>query len=180
MDQIERYLADAKALALDAFVTKHGDRFLLKTPEADLSYWDDAIDFETQTIPRDTIEATMELGGNLDSSEEFRSQWRVLVIKKGPGNPYPDRVSVGRAWRSDMVLRLSFVSKLHAHFLIAAPDGVLRLIDQRSANGTRVNGASIEPGQPVELAVGDRIGFGPKFELLYLDAAALTERLRRL
>ena len=62
----------------------------------------------------------------------------VLPVVKAPGNPYPDRVSVGRARNCDVVMRDPSVSKLHAHFRIGGPK--LELVDIDSQNGTRVNG----------------------------------------
>src|ERR1700751_1190046 len=40
----------------------------------------------------------------------------VRSIVKTPGNPYPDRISIGRARNCDVAIRDPSVSKLHAHF----------------------------------------------------------------
>src|SRR5262245_48740931 len=42
----------------------------------------------------------------------------VYVVAKAPGNPYLDRISVGRARNCDIVVRDGSVSKLHAHMRI--------------------------------------------------------------
>ena len=70
----------------------------------------------------------------------------VLAVVKAPGNPYPDRVSVGRARNCDVVMRDPSVSKLHAHFRVGGPK--LELVDIDSQNGTRVNGRALAPHQP--------------------------------
>ncbi|MGZ3425634.1 MAG: FHA domain-containing protein [Polyangia bacterium] len=99
----------------------------------------------------------------------------VLPVVKAAGNPYPDRVSVGRARNCDLVMRDPSVSKLHAHFRIGGPK--LELVDIDSQNGTRVNGRALAPHQPAQVANGDTILFGSVAARL-VDAAALYDLLR--
>jgi hypothetical protein len=84
---------------------------------------------------------------------------KVIPIIKAPGNPFPDRISVGRASNCDIVLRESSVSKLHAHFHVITPIEV-ELVDTKSANGTRVNAKPVEPLVATRLRNGDSIFFG--------------------
>ena len=51
------------------------------------------------------------------------------------------------------------VSRLHA-VLIASPDGNWAILDPGSANGTRLNGREIPPGEQIPLHEGDRINLG--------------------
>jgi hypothetical protein len=99
----------------------------------------------------------------------------VLPVVKAPGNPYPDRVSVGRARNCDLVMRDPSVSKLHAHFRVGGPK--LELVDIDSQNGTRVNGRPLAPHQPAQVASGDTILFGSVAAKL-VDAATLYDLLR--
>ncbi len=173
MDALDIYLDALELGGVDNLRRSHGDRYLLKTPEGDPAQWDASMGFATVVVPIDETEAP----GTLDHQPDFSSRWGVIKVVKNPDNPFPDRISVGRARSCDVVLRLSFVSKLHAHFLTASEDGLLRLVDQNSANGTSVNERRLTPSEPAVVLVGDRIGFGPNFELVYLDAAALARRL---
>jgi hypothetical protein len=91
----------------------------------------------------------------------------VYPVVKAKGNPYPERISLGRAPNCDIVLRVASVSKLHAHFLVKAglAKGGWRgsahdLVDLGSHNGTRVNGAAVTPQQAVPVGVGDLLQFG--------------------
>jgi hypothetical protein len=77
----------------------------------------------------------------------------VHEIAKAKGNPYPDRLSLGRARNCDVVLRHASVSKLHARFS-PRPDGQLDLVDVGSQIGTRVNGRTLEPNKPERVAPG--------------------------
>ncbi len=99
----------------------------------------------------------------------------VLPVVKAPGNPYPDRVSVGRARNCDLVMRDPSISKLHAHFRVGGP--TLELVDIDSQNGTRVNGRQLAPHQPATVASGDTILFGSVAAKL-VDAAMLYDLLR--
>jgi hypothetical protein len=113
---------------------------------------------------------------SLRRSTRTRTQHlEVLPVVKAPGNPYPDRVSVGRARNCDLVMRDPSVSKLHAHFRIGG--GKLELVDIDSQNGTRVNGRQLAPHQPAVVASGDTILFGSVAAKL-MDAATLYDLLR--
>ena len=88
-----------------------------------------------------------------------RSTYDIRAIVKAPGNPYPDRISVGRALNCDIALRDATVSKLHAHILGADPLA-LQLVDLGAANGTYVNSSALVPNEPRALVRGDVLQFG--------------------
>jgi len=106
-------------------------------------------------------------------------------VAKSDRNAWKNRISVGRATNNDIVLRHVSVSKLHAHFFVRAtprpghpPLEELVLTDAGSANGTRVNGASVKEGEAgVVVKPGDSIGFGEVHSDL-LDAGMLHFKLR--
>src|SRR5579863_3172874 len=60
-------------------------------------------------ISTSTIDA---IADNHPSSPRSSPNINVLEISKAAGNPYPDRISVGRARNCDIVMRDSSVSKL--------------------------------------------------------------------
>jgi FHA domain len=99
----------------------------------------------------------------------------VLPVIKKPQNPYPERISIGRALNCDVVIRDNTVSKLHGHF---RPVSALEadLVDRGSQNGTKVNGAPLKPEQPRRLAVGDIIIFG-SVAVQFIDAKRLWDLL---
>ena len=99
----------------------------------------------------------------------------MLEIIKAPGNPYPDRISVGRARNCDVVMRDPSVSKLHAHFRVGPMK--LELVDIDSQNGTRVNGRALAPHQPQVVEAGDTILFG-NVTTRMVDAHMLYDLLR--
>jgi hypothetical protein len=84
----------------------------------------------------------------------------VYPIAKGGSNPWSDRILVGRASNNDIVIRNDRISKLHAYFQAGAR-GVWRVYDARSANGTRVDGVPVPPGEDgLEVRSGQVILFG--------------------
>jgi FHA domain len=87
------------------------------------------------------------------------SHFDLLEISKAPGNPYPDRISIGRARNCDLVIRHSSVSKLHGHFRVAE-DGGLELVDLGSPNGTAINGRCLLPNTPEWIEAGDMVLIG--------------------
>lgn len=87
------------------------------------------------------------------------AQWAVMPVQKRQGNPYPERISIGRALNCDVVVRAAGVSKLHAHLLLNP--GAMLLLDLRSANGTFVNEARVTDPSGAEVKLGDTLRLGP-------------------
>lgn len=104
----------------------------------------------------------------------------VAALAKAPGNPYPDRIAVGRARNCDIVLRDRSVSKLHAHFLVEREHGpwVASVVDLNSHNGTRVNGTRVPSGGRATVGLGDVVTFGI-VSVTLCDAGALHDLLSR-
>jgi hypothetical protein len=83
----------------------------------------------------------------------------VHPVVKAKGNPYADRISVGRAQNCDVVLRYASISKLHAYFHERA-EGGLELVDVGSQIGTRVSGRALTPHVAVPVTIGALILIG--------------------
>jgi hypothetical protein len=100
---------------------------------------------------------------------------RLAFVDKRPGNPFPSMIAIGRAMNNDIVFLLETVSKFHGFFSPAA-DG-WTFTDQRSANGTLVNGRRIEGGKAHPIADGDKIRFGLDLEARFFLPGTLLARL---
>jgi len=104
------------------------------------------------------------------------SRFGVYPLSKSGSNPWSDRVLVGRASNNDIVLRNDRISKLHAYFQCGAR-GIWRLYDARSANGTRVDGVPVPPGEEgVEIHSGQMLTFG-NVPAEVVDSATLYDNL---
>jgi hypothetical protein len=120
-----------------------------------------AID-ETDRIP---------LGATQPVSDE-----RVVVnLIKAASNPFPERISVGRAPNCDVVIRDPSVSKLHGHFREVRSDSAV-FTDAKSSNGTRVDGSLVEPGEPVEILRQGLVVLG-RVRLVLMSAADVYDWL---
>lgn len=159
---VESLFPVALRLGRTSFIAEHEGLHLLKPPT---SYDAESLGFETLQAETD----------NADPSHIVPSvnHWQATKIIKRPGNPYPERVSVGRALNCDIVLRFPVVSKLHAHFSLTV-NGQLRLTDLGSSNGTWHNGLRLEAGRPVLVEARDRLSFGG-VHCQVIDADALYE-----
>jgi hypothetical protein len=175
VEPIDEYQLRALRLGRKRFAEAHEGLYLVKRPMLDPPTTPgedprDALHYETVSVGGDD-----ELGeAAANEASSFEWQWRVAAVKKKEGNPFPDRVSVGRARNCDIVLRLPYISKLHAHFMISGK--VLAVCDQRSANGTAVNGHEVEPGKNVPVGPGDLVSFG-SLELEVADGTLLYDIL---
>ena len=157
----------ARTLGREGFLARQAAWVLLKHPDAGVALVDPKFDYHTVAIRTDEPRL----------ADPYPNEWRLANILKRPGNPFPERISVGRANNCDVVLRLPFVSKLHAHF-VGGPPGAMRLADNRSANGTTVAGRTLAPGEAIDVRSGDWIGFGP-LRLQLLDPSDLFDALGR-
>src|SRR5207248_6732728 len=130
------------------FVAAHPNLFLvIALPEEN-----EEIEFQTRVVTPEMMKRGSVASPNLDLIE-------VLEVSKAPGNPYPERISVGRARNCDVVMRDPSVSKLHAHMRLREA-GKLDLIDLESQNGTRINGRALAPHTPEWVAAGDELRCG--------------------
>lgn len=93
----------------------------------------------------------------------------IYALRKADGHPFPERISLGRATNCDVVIRDPSVSKLHGHFRDIGPESAY-FTDAKSANGTRVDGALIKPGEAVEIHRHTVLGFG-RVQLLVISPA---------
>jgi hypothetical protein len=156
----------ARAMARDEFVARHRNLYLV------ITQYDDqlgGIGFETAVVSnfRDMLKQQQDTVIDFD----------VIEVSKAPGNPYPERISVGRARNCDLVLRDASVSKLHAHMRLR-DDGHLDVIDLESQNGTRVNGRTLAANAPEWVAPGDTLMFGTLTAKL-VDSDTLFDLLQR-
>jgi hypothetical protein len=127
--------------------------------------WAERVAFDTRVVaPEDLAIKPEKMKGT-----------RVVPLVKAEGNPFPERISVGRATNCDIVVRDSSVSKLHAHMRILGP-GAAEITDVKSRNGTRVNGKEVAPMVAVRLRSGDSVVLG-SVVLQFLDPQALYDVL---
>ena len=107
----------------------------------------DPIDCLDESVRRRAEETGPQQAG---SYVEVQGPDRTLMIPLGH-----ETVRIGRGLGADLRLDESSVSRRHA-ILVAGPDGV-RILDDRSSNGTLVNGRRV---QQADLANGDVIVIG--------------------
>ena len=165
---VDALVTDAQRMSDAEFAVAYGDLFLLKRPSTHDSKWDEDIEYQTQY---------QNPNPDLEDEVAFEASWRVAMVRKRPGNPYPNRISVGRAKNCDIVIRLSQISKLHAAFITDDRHG-LTLADQRSVNGTTVDGVALQPGKAAPVFPGNVIGFG-QISVQLVEGARFYQMLRR-
>lgn len=159
METLEKYLDLVKHMTPVAFAKQESGTFLLKRPTKNR---------EMAKAPEQT---SFDTALSVVQVDPHADKWCVLPIKKRAGNPYQDRISIGRASNCDLVLRVPFISKVQAHIL-RDNDGAYSLRATNSANPTLLNNRRVEAGTACPLKVADEIAFGPmKFE--FVDAARL-------
>jgi diguanylate cyclase (GGDEF)-like protein len=108
---------------------------------------------------------------------------RYLIVLRGglPGSMIPlgaGLQTVGRADGNTIALAEMSVSRRHA-LIESKPDGQVYLTDLGSSNGTFHNGRPLPPHQPVPLADGDRLAFGPTVLVKFACPDATEERCQR-
>ncbi|MCX4241172.1 FHA domain-containing protein [Paraliomyxa miuraensis] len=160
MAVVESLFPAAMRLGRPSFIAEHQGFHLLKPPTA----------YDAASLGFTTLESDPNDPSQIIPSTQH---WQAVKVAKRPGNPYPERMSVGRALNCDLVLRFPVVSKLHAHFLVGA-GGQLSLVDLGSSNGTWRNGVRLQPGQAIPVGPRDLLSFGG-VHCEVLDAGGLYE-----
>jgi hypothetical protein len=84
----------------------------------------------------------------------------LAPLSKSERNPYQNFIFVGRASTCDVILRDASVSKTHAVFERDERQPRWKVRDNRSHNGTWVNGARLGPDTRVVVTSGDALVFG--------------------
>ena len=107
-------------------------------------------------------------------SRDIRRDAKVFSVVKST-KTFPDKISIGRARNTDVLIPDGDVSKLHA--IVSVQDGVYKVADQDSKNGTFVNGRKLEGSESRELADDDLIWFGPKISFRFLLPKTFHARL---
>jgi pSer/pThr/pTyr-binding forkhead associated (FHA) protein/Mg-chelatase subunit ChlD len=84
------------------------------------------------------------------------------------------RINIGRSQRNDIVIHQPAVSSFHA--TIDFRNMAFYLEDQRSTNGTQLNGMRLTPNEPLRLKSGDRITFAKyDFKFVMVDQIPFGE-----
>ncbi len=84
------------------------------------------------------------------------------------------RVNIGRSQRNDIIIKQPAVSSFHA--TIDFRNMAFYLEDQRSTNGTHLNGMRLTPNEPLRLKSGDRITFAKyDFKFVMVDQIPFGE-----
>jgi hypothetical protein len=163
MDDVTEYLRKARGVTQATFQQLYPHYFLFKhakearfdsPSEPDIDYATRAIDLNFDPMPGVT---------------------QVVPVKKNPENPFPDRLTIGRATNCDVVIRFAFISKVHAHLFLQGDKLTLR--DNKAANGTFHNHKKLDAASSRSIKLGDMLGFGA-LELELVDAARLYQLLR--
>src|SRR5688572_10321933 len=163
MDAVTEYMRKARGTTAVGFQQAHPHLFLFKHPKAAVQ--------ERESIPSIDY-ATRTVALNFDPLPTVP---QLVPVLKNPENPFPDRLTIGRATNCDVIIRLAFISKVHAHLFIQGDKLTLR--DNKAANGTFHNHKKLDAGGPRSIRLGDTLGFGA-LELELIDAAPLYELLR--
>lgn len=170
MVKIEEYAQLVREMTREEFAASHAHPFLLLHLEEDedRAEWT----FKTTTISSKRFSIAARDGG----LSEAASRYRAFPLVKSAGNPWRERISIGRARNNDIVLPHKSVSKLHAHFT-QTEDGRLLLADAGSRNGTRLNSERLVEGASLEAKPGDTITLGG-VTLQLIDAGVLHDTIK--
>lgn len=173
MARLYDYIFEVREKSRDEFVAAHAKPFVLQhvPPKLDAQWT-----FKTQTLSSTGVSiAQLIVREGLKVSNEL-ARYNVFEVTKSAANPWPDRVSVGRARNNDIVLADGSVSKLHAHFTME--HGHHFLLDAGSRNGTRINDAPLAERGRARLSYGDVLTFGAQ-NVTFIDGGRLYDMVRR-
>lgn len=117
------------------------------------------------TVELEITDPKARSGASGSASVGRKSEWSMMALSgvlKGKSVPLHGTMVLGRSEKCDVVINDEYMSRRHAE--INLRDGVLRIIDLNSSNGTRVNGVKVTEKV---LKPGDKINFD---QLVFLVA----------
>lgn len=126
---------------------------------------------------RVTLDRDEPTEGRLSGGDPARYRGKLAPLRKRPGNPFANLVSIGRALSCDLVLSLATVSKLQGYFRLDEATQTWSFLDQRSHNGSRLNGELLRPNTLYPVTDGDQIAVADEVVLTFLGLESLARRL---
>lgn len=163
MEDVIEYARKARGVTQATFQQLYPHHFLFKHPKESTPVRSSQPEFDY---------ATRAIDLNFDPMPSIS---QLVAVKKNPENPFPDRLTIGRATNCDVVIRFAFVSKVHAHLFVQGDKLTLR--DNKAANGTFHNHKRLDAGGSRSVRLGDTLGFGA-LELELIDSGRLHQLLR--
>jgi FHA domain-containing protein len=161
MERVETLQRDKRTLSRAEFEKKHPHPWLIRELDQD----ERPARFRTMVsgvrkAPSATARAARPGGALAQALGADPDRYGLYPLLKRGSNPWSDRVLVGRSSNNDVVLPNDRISKHHAYFQLG-PRGVWRLCDARSANGTRLDGQLVPPGEDgLPVRSGQVVTFG--------------------
>ncbi len=165
------YAVMVRRMTRNDFVAAETHPFLLCERQNDPE--SDGWTFKTNSISAPAVHVSKAVAEEGIRLSERLAKCDVFAVVKGVDNPWPERISVGRARNNDIVLADSSVSKLHAHFRCDA-GGRYLVADAGSRNGTLVNARPLAAGETAAVQSGDVVVFG-RIQVTFLDAGAFFD-----
>lgn len=130
---------------------------------------------DTEDDPHDDVERIK----HTMSGKQDLSQSQVFSLAKSDRNPFANMITVGRAANNDVVLAHSSVSKMHAHLSSSAAFGWV-ITDNKSTNGTFVEGMRLPSGGKAPVPDGTAILFSPDVRATFHKPEGLFQLLARI
>jgi len=163
--RLDSFVTDAKSLSWEDFRRKHDYFVLVIVPTDD---GDDQV-FTTSRHARP---------GSPSSRPPLNANYRVgLMTKRDGGNPFQCFITVGRATNNDIVVPNIEISKVHA-FFERNESGRWTIRDNKSTNGTYVNGVRVPDDERTQIKSTDIIKIGPGVSSVFFDPGDFYQFLK--
>ena len=145
-----------------------------------VSFEEFAAVFQSPALELTIVPSTSKRGGTLAPKEPTKEpaehHKKVCFLKKRPGNPFPDMISLGRGFTNDIAIGLETVSKVHVYFRLEGSEW--SITDHRSQNGTALNDKPLEPNKTYPVRDGDRLRIGLDVNATFNGPETFYKRLR--
>jgi hypothetical protein len=124
-----------------------------------------SLDRPTLVLPPEAVDKLPEELGDCEC---------VLLRSARRSRSQPLRLTVGRGRDCDIVIADASVSKLHATVTVDSYGDAVAVRDERSRNGTLIDGARVAAGEERGLGTLSRVSFGTA-SYLFVDASTLRK-----
>ena len=131
----------------------------------------------SRTLQTGTMEHTMTMPKGVDWHEQYRREYgehNYVLLGRNTLATSHNPITIGRSRSCDVRIDNDSVSKVHASIVLDRATGGYCVVDEKSRNGTYINGESLNAGALTPIWAGAYVAFGDSV-FVFIDPSTLRK-----
>lgn len=176
-DDLDAYIREARHFPVDFFCKRHENADFLVSHGPIIVLKEDESGMITQKLPNFAF--ATQSGGSVEDLVRKEYPAGSVVFELPWHNMDPllkSMLVIGRAPNAAIHIKDVNVSKFHGYFSLDRQTGLV-YVDQKSTNGTRINGKRAEPETKITIKYDDTIVLAGKYKFTYHSSETFYKRV---